>query len=192
LFHVPESYAGAPDTCAAQSAYGEGKRAAELLCILSGLDAKIARCFAFVGPGLPLDQHFAVGNFLRNVLNGEPIRISGDGRPWRSYLYAADLTAWLWTILFRGTPGRMYNVGSEQALTISETAGYVSKLVAAPPPVLIAGKASEGPAPRYVPCTARARLELGLWERISLSGALQRTFDWHIEASRRLNGLFSE
>ena len=54
ITHIPENYLGAPDTMDTRSAYGEGKRLAELLCAMYakqyGIDTKIARCFAFVGP----------------------------------------------------------------------------------------------------------------------------------------------
>jgi nucleoside-diphosphate-sugar epimerase len=54
MTHIPEDYPGAPDPMDPNSAYGEGKRAAEMLCRLYarqfGLETKVARCFAFVGP----------------------------------------------------------------------------------------------------------------------------------------------
>ena len=98
-----------PDPMDPGSAYDEGKRAAELMLPLArradGLETKVARCFAFVGPMVPLNAHFAVGNFLRNGLAGEPIQVGGDGTPHRSYLHTADLMVWLWTILVAGRPG---------------------------------------------------------------------------------------
>ena len=182
LTHVGEDYPGAPDPTDPRSAYGEGKRVAEHLATLAyhahGLGAVIARSFAFVGPYLPLDIHFAVGNFVRDALAGGPVRVAGDGTPYRSYQYAADLMVWLWSILLRGVPGRPYNVGSEEALTI----GDVARRVAASEGVAwvvdrepIAG----APATRYVPSTARARDELGLRCSIGFDDAIARTVRWH-------------
>ena len=78
LSHMSEDYRGVPDVMATTAAYGEGKCAAELHCAAyhrqHGLDVRVARCFAFVGAGLPLDAHFAVGNFLRDALRTAPRR----------------------------------------------------------------------------------------------------------------------
>jgi nucleoside-diphosphate-sugar epimerase len=185
LTHIPENYHGAPDPLDPNSAYGEGKRAAELLCTLManerGFEAKIARCFAFVGPHLPLDAHFAIGNFIRDALHGKSIGVGGDGTPFRSYLYTADLAIWLWTILFQGAAGRAYNVGSSAQMTIREVAEVTSATLglANGTAVRVAKDPILGQAvSRYVPNVDRARTELGLESWIDLSTSLKKTSLW--------------
>ena len=180
LTHIPEDYIGAPDPTHAQSAYGEGKRAAEMLCTLYGkqygFETKIARCFAFVGPYLPLDTHFAIGNFIRDGLQGGPILVNGDGTPYRSYLYAADLAVWLWTILLKGRSCYPYNVGSDFDLSISRIAHLVAQVFQPQVEVIIAQKPLAGKeAERYVPLTNRALSDLGLKSMIGLEDAIKRT-----------------
>ncbi len=182
--HVRESYNGAPDPLIPANAYAEGKRLAELLCAIACKDgrmqAKIARAFAFVGPYLPLDIHFAVGNFIRDGLHGGPIKIGGDGTPRRSYLYASDLAIWLWAILVRGGSCRAYNVGSEESLSIKQVAEAVSRNFEPAPVIEIAGQPDASrQISQYVPSTERARSELGLQVGVSLEQALERTVAWH-------------
>ncbi len=181
---IPEDYAGGPDPTDSGSSYGESKRLAELLCAVyhkeRGLETKIARGFAFVGPHLPLDEHYAIGNFIRDGLAGGPIHVNGDGTPYRSYLYAADLAIWLWTILFRGTAGRAYNVGSEAAVSIRQLAELVARSFEPRREMQVAKQAVPGAAAeRYVPKTERARNELGLEEWIDLPAAIQKTIAWY-------------
>lgn len=185
LTHIPEDYPGAPDPLDPKSAYGQGKRMAEHLCALHSssnlsssphLDIKIARCFAFVGPYLPLDAHFAIGNFIRDGLNSGPIIIQGDGTPMRSYLYAADLAIWLWTILFNGKHLRPYNVGSDESLSIAETAERVAEQFQPKRTVEIHGMPNpQKPVERYVPDIHRAKNELGLEIILSIGQAVRKT-----------------
>jgi dTDP-glucose 4,6-dehydratase len=182
LTHIPEDYPGAPDPMDPKSAYGQGKRIAEHLCTLyardTGIEMKIARCFAFVGPYLPLDVHFAIGNFIRDAMNGGPIIVKGDGTPYRSYLYAADLAVWLWTILFKGKSCRPYNVGSDEAVSIVEVAEQVAHCFSPILQVEIRGRPNRNrqePAERYIPDADRAKNELGLGKLTSLRDGIART-----------------
>jgi len=180
LTHIPEDYAGAPDVLQPGTAYGQSKRISEFLCCAyareSGLQVLIARCFAFVGPHLPLDANYAIGNFIRDGLNGGPIVVKGDGTPRRSYLYAADLAIWLWTILLAGKTCRPYNVGFDENLSIAEIASRVSSTFSPEIPVIIQGRADpDKPLERYLPNIGRARVELGLEAWVKLGDAIQRT-----------------
>jgi nucleoside-diphosphate-sugar epimerase len=182
LARVSESFTGGPDPLDPASAYAEGKRSAELLCALassSDLEIKIARCFAFVGPYMQLDVHFAIGNFINDRLHLRPIDVRGDGSAVRSYLYASDLMVWLWTILFKGQSRCAYNVGSEDALNIATLAREVAEAQPPAVDVNVARQATPGaPVHRYVPCTARAREELGLRAEVPLREAICRTHAW--------------
>lgn len=183
MTHVPEIHLGGPDPLLAASAYGEGKRVSEWLAAQAGadgLDVHIARLFAVVGPHLPLDKHFAVGNFLHAAMKGEDIVVNGDGTPYRSYLYAADMAAWLWAVLLRGQPGRAYNVGSEDAQSILELAHRVARALDTQVGIRAVRDAPQDHVSQhYVPSTQRARDELGLPPTLGLDEALKRTARWH-------------
>lgn len=189
LKHVSETYLGAPDSLDPRAVYGLSKRISEFACAsyarVHGLETLVARLFAFVGPHLPLDEGYAVGNFIGDVLNRRAIAIAGDGTPRRSYLYAADLAVWLWTILARGAQGRAYNVGSPDAVTIRELAERVAGTLSPGTSVSVAGLPVPGTAPSsYVPDTSRAEQELGLRAWIDLTEALRRTHAFYLEMQR--------
>lgn len=183
--HVSEDSASRPVT-----GYGQGKLAAEGLTLeraqAAGFECKIARCFAFVGPHLPLDSHFAIGNFMRDALRGGPMRVEGDGTPRRSYLYAADLAVWLWTLLFVASAGRTYNVGSASEVSIADVARAVASASGYGVPVEILTAPQAGaPVTRYIPAIDRAAQELGLRVRIPLDEAIRRTMAWLLTSPPR-------
>ena len=193
LPHTPESSNGGPDPLQLASSYDEAKRMAEHLCVAyahdTPLEPVIARCFAFVGPHLPLDAHFAIGNFVGAAIRGERVHIKGDGTPRRSWLYMSDLAAWLWTLLASGAPNRGYNVGSDEAYTLAEAAHLVAHTLhpdgesGSTLGVQIDGVPNPAaPLNSYVPSVDRARQELGLRVTVPLEQAIRRTAAWHTAA----------
>ncbi len=178
-----ESQMTAPDTTDPSYVYGEAKRAAEMLCSVYssefGIQPTIARIFAVVGPGMPLNKHFAIGNFISDYLCGRKIEILGTGKPIRSYLYLADVAYWLLKLLIDGAVGSAYNVGSEHALSLLDLAELVNTTLDVRG-VVARGQAEKGPNPgRYVPSTAKARDELGLRESFTLQESIVRTAEWY-------------
>ncbi|MBN9367056.1 MAG: NAD(P)-dependent oxidoreductase [Comamonadaceae bacterium] len=176
---IPESYNGMPDPLNPEHAYGVAKRCAEHLCALyqqqHSLQTVIARCFAFVGRDLPLDVHFAIGNFIHDALIHPQITINGDGTPMRSYMDQRDLAHWMDVLLCQGHPGHAYNVGSDTALSIAELAHQIRNLLAPGKPVHITAADTGSLRNRYVPCIAKARSELGLDLRYTLQDAVLET-----------------
>lgn len=178
---LKEDHACQFDFLDVHSTYGIGKSTAEHLAVLYakkyGMLVKIARCFSFIGAYLPLDSHLAVSNFIHDGLNGKSIAIKGDGSSLRSYLYAADLAVWLWTILFKGESLRPYNVGSDEIVSMTELANAVS-MVCQEKPVITMMKSINKLPERYLPDVDRAKKELNLVTEIHLKQAIQSTCDW--------------
>lgn len=173
------------------SSYAAGKFIAELMCKLYAkkyrFSIKIARCFAFVGPFLPLN-YFAVGNFIHNRLNNESIQIKGDGYARRSYLYTADLCIWLWTILFRGRNLVAYNVGSNEVYSLREIANLIATMMDPKLDVCVENKSFTYTTPKnYMPDITLAKEELNLTPKINLSSALNSTVTWFLSQRKAIN-----
>ncbi len=173
------------ESASPNAVYAEAKRFSENLCAVYAkqfsLHTTIARGFAFVGPYLPLDKHYAIGNFIRDGLDGSHIVVKGDGRDLRSYLYTSDLAVWLWTILFRGDSGEAYNVGSDEHYTIEQIAHMVSRAFDPAKEVTVMGKTkSSAKADRYIPCIDKAKLQLRLGIQTDLDSAIRKTIRWNL------------
>jgi dTDP-glucose 4,6-dehydratase len=153
------------------------------VCSANGIPLKIARGFAFAGPRLPLDGSFAFGNFIRDILKGETIKVK-DGTPFRSYLYSSDMTIWLWKILLHGEKNCPYNVGSSTKITISMLAQRIAAIASplkyeclpkAPKPLTTSRSAST----EYVPKTQRSTSAMNLGETNSLEESIKKTIQYN-------------
>lgn len=171
LDRIPETY-----PCNPVTAYGKAKWIAENLCVISNVNCVIARCFAFVGPGMPLDAHFAIGNFIGCCMRNEPIVLKGDGTSLRSYMYSSDLAEWLLRLMIDGKSGEAYNVGSDNVISIKDLAELVCKLTDRQPDLLYITSRDKKQSPeRYIPSNHKALYELDLKCRYSLKEAILRS-----------------
>lgn len=181
--HIGEDWSGGPDPRDPRNTYAEAKRAAEMLGAIYGkagnLEVVTARIFAVLGPLLPLDTHFAAGNFIRDALAGRVVRVEGAGQAVRSYLYAADLTAWLLAALVRAPAGATYNIGSEESVSIARLAERTAAVLGDAGHEVLGRPDPGWNAGRYVPSTALIRRELGARETVGLDEAIRRTAMWN-------------
>lgn len=171
--YVPKDLSELPD---GKRDYAVAKRDAEEAIKnlgQQGLSVSIARCFAFVGSWLPRNQHFAIGNFIEDGLQGRPITVNARKEVYRSYMHADDLVEWLMTMAVHGSPlCPVYNVGSDQAIIIGDLAWLAAEefgVQASVPPI------TEASIDRYIPSIVKARDELGLTLKHDLLSAIRQS-----------------
>jgi nucleoside-diphosphate-sugar epimerase len=183
MMKIKEDWNGDVDFLDPRLTYAEGKRAAEMLCAIYAkqynLNISIARIFALLGPYLSLDIHFAAGNFIRDCIEGKKIIVHGSGLPSRSYMYASDLTIWLWHLLVCGKGCKSYNVGSDESISIKDLAKKTSDLLGNHGYKVMKTEDSGWNLGRYVPDTSRALADHGLKKTVSIEDAILRTALWN-------------
>jgi len=171
------------------AAVGHAKRAAEFLLAChaekTGSTVNSARCFSFSGPGIPLDLHYAIGDFIRQAMTSDGIVIRGDGTQVRAYLHLGDMALWVLRLLTRDMPpgaAELVNVGSDEELNLRELAQRVASVVNPAARVQALGRTqanvSGNRINRYVPCLKKARHELGLRPWTPLEASIEQSAAW--------------
>ena len=169
------------DNEALLSEYGRGKLVAERMlrdaCQAGKCESIIARLFTFSGRFLPLDQHFAVGNFVRQAMINKRIIVRSDGKSIRSYLDSADMASWLITAALEGTSDLPIHIGSEKSISIVELAALVAEIATElfnqQIQVEVMGQKSEIDGARYyVPSTVLTRQSLSVHETVNLEDSI--------------------
>lgn len=180
LFRLQENELSNIDLYGSHACYNESKRASEMYSSLFyrkyNLPIKTARCFAFIGPHLPLNKHFAVGNFINNILKKQDIIINSNGRSIRSYMYMSDLIVWLITILVKGDSNTFYNVGSDKNYSIKEVALMMTNNSNSS--VIVNDNTNKNIESIYVPNIEKSQ-SLGLSVTVDLIEAIQKTIKFY-------------
>lgn len=142
-----------------------------------GCDYRICRCYTFLGPGCP--TRYAAGAFIHQALKGEPLKVKHDGSSVRTYLYIADLVAWLLTIMVKGKPD-IYDVAGDEPITMLDLATRIL-LVTKGSRIEFIGDTNDDIRPVYVPDTRNYHKsrQLGLEAWTGIDEAIEKTVKYY-------------
>lgn len=185
LKQIPETFnESAPRSDSMLSAYAEAKRFAETLCTIFRSQYRmpivITRPFSFIGPFQTLESPWAISNFINEALHGEEIKILGDGRTIRSYLYGSDVAFWLLVMLIYGETGEIYNIGNNDEIDIKTLAEMIVTNTKRKTNVLLTNPVNNQlPTTRLVPSLKKLKHDLKLNTSVNLEDAIKYTMLWH-------------
>jgi len=162
------------------SPYGITKLAAEQLCRVHhdefGLPVVVLRFFSVYGPRQRPDMGYNL--FINHILNGTPIKLTGDGLAVRGNTYIADCVNAV-VKAAQALPGEVFNLGGGELTTVIEVIRKLEKItgktaiIERHPPRTgdqLATGADAGKLLRHLGWTAETSLEDGLklqveWQR---------------------------
>jgi len=111
--------------------YANAKLEVEKILTEAKVASKITLCsprlYSFAGPGIALNAHFAIGNFIRDAINGGDVIIKGSPETVRSYLHPIDMTIQLLDCLFTENVCSFPDIGSFNPVKLSDLAQTISK-----------------------------------------------------------------
>lgn len=110
-----------------RSSYAEVKITNEMLAMAYnkeyGLPIIVIRLFNTTGERQLADYGMVLPNFIKAVLNNQPITIYGDGSQSRCFSYVGDIVEALWNIANKNEAyGQIFNLGSTQSININDLA----------------------------------------------------------------------
>jgi dTDP-glucose 4,6-dehydratase len=138
----------------------------------------ITRCSNNYGPYCFPEK--AIPLFVTNLLEGRKIPLYGDGLNVRDWLYVEDHCEAIWTVLNKGKPGEVYNVGGNNELTNRQ---LVTKILDAMGKTWDQGvehvKDRPGHDRRYAIDAGKIQRELGWSPRFKFEDAIRTTIQWY-------------
>ena len=176
---MENSHRSEDDVAASElDAYGQAKLATDRVLEDAFSEGKIKfqspRLFAFAGPLLQLDAHFAVGNFVLDGVQGKPISVNGNPNTLRSYMYPSDLIIALLAVATHDEYLNV-NIGSEESISMSNLAYLISRLTAQKG--VLFTNPTLNPS-NYVPSTSRLKSILPGCKFLTLEDSLRRWIEW--------------
>jgi nucleoside-diphosphate-sugar epimerase len=157
-----------------KDAYFAGKNKSEELVskasAAGSISGKNLRLYAFAGPGISLVDHFAVGNFMNDALQGRGIVVKGNPETRRSYLYPTDLVSNIFAAAACPNSDIM-ELGARSHLSMKELAELINVVTGNTGMLQLSG---HGEKDEYFPTVDN----LAVSQKVSLESAIARWEQW--------------
>lgn len=190
--YVPtaESYRGNVASMGPRACYDESKRIGETLCYIYheylGTATNCVRPFNVYGPGMQETDYRVMPNFAHRIKAKQPLHVYGTGAQTRTFCYITDAIAGFLSVLVKGVPGQVYNIGNPvPEITMLELAETMGRVLGRRLDVVTVEHPESYPADepqRRCPDIAKARRDLDYEPACTLEDGLRRFLAWTDQA----------
>jgi len=144
----------------------------------------IVRLFNTVGPRQTGQYGMVIPTFVKQALAGRPITVYGDGKQSRCFGYVGDVVGALIKLMDHDKAvGEVFNIGSNEEITIIELARRVKELTQSNSEIVFvpydeAYEEGFEDMPRRIPDISKVNALVGFRPQMSLEGILQSVIDY--------------
>jgi dTDP-glucose 4,6-dehydratase len=163
------------------SPYSASKAGSDLLALsyftTYGLPVVVTRASNNYGPYQFPEKLIPL--MISNALEDKPLPIYGDGMQVRDWLYVDDHCRAIWSVIERGRPGQIYNIGGSRALPNLEVVRQILATVEKPESLMQPVKDRPGHDRRYALSSAKVKRETGWSPLVPFEVGLSNTVEWY-------------
>lgn len=142
------------------------------------LPALITRCSNNYGPNQFPEKFIPL--MIANALEDKPLPLYGDGQNVRDWIFVDDHSRGVDTVLRRGTPGKVYNLGGHCEKTNLTLLQTLLHLLGKPESLITYVADRPGHDRRYAVDTTWIEQELGWKPLTDFENGLRATVDWYL------------
>src|SRR6476469_6663062 len=144
----------------------------------------VVRLFNTVGPRQTGQYGMVIPTFVKQALANRPITVYGDGTQSRCFCYVGDVVGALMKLMdHEKSVGQVFNVGSDQEISILDLANKVKQLTHSESEIVLvpydeAYEEGFEDMPRRIPDISKVRELVGFQPKMSVDGILQTVIDY--------------
>lgn len=149
------------------------------------LPTVVVRLFNTVGPRQTGQYGMVIPTFVKQALAGRPITVYGDGKQTRCFGYVGDVVGALMKLMDKDEAiGQVFNIGSNEEVSILELAGRVKELTGSQSEIVFvpydeAYEEGFEDMPRRIPDIGKVHALVGFQPEMKLDGILQKVIAFY-------------